>query len=223
MDVRGGRRAGQSGEIDASSQRASGGVDLDDRCAGPWRVVRRGFRCSIKRSCEFKRRRGCRLYMRGDYCQQRHPNGNLVHGGYVASEIEAHRFHVAFSWAATWSVSNECAVTPKPPSDRAFGLAWLLTALRGGHRGSPERRAPAARSAPLCQQTPAAGDRERPLRGQKTHAAESEAFNPLHGAVDDSGARSHAVVAEGFRLCGRPDGMRAEAADVGLLRSPGGY
>ena len=35
--------------------------------------------------------------------------------------------------------------------------------LSAGHRGRPERRAPAARSAALRHQAPAAGDRERPF------------------------------------------------------------
>ena len=43
-----------------------------------------------------------------------------------------------------------------------------------------------------------------------------------HGTTNDPGVRGHAVVAEGVRLRGRLDGVRAKPDAVGLLRSADG-
>src|SRR5919206_2549 len=72
--------------------------------------------------------------------------------------------------------------------------------------------APAARSAPPRDQAPSARDRERSLPGQAAHAAGRRLSNLRHGAAHDPGLRGDAVAAQGLRLCGHMDGVRAEPA-----------
>ena len=79
------------------------------------------------------------------------------------------------------------------------------------------RRAPTARAAPLRQQAPAAGDRERSLPGQAAHAADRRFSVLSHGPTYNPGVRSHAVASEGVWLCGRMDGAGAEPAAHVLL------
>src|SRR3954466_14114118 len=83
----------------------------------------------------------------------------------------------------------------------------------------PGKTSPCRKIRSIMLQAPAAGDRERPFRCQKAHAADRRLSILLHGVADDPGVRSHAMAAKG--LCGRLDGMRAESADVGLFRSTG--
>ena len=67
--------------------------------------------------------------------------------------------------------------------------------LPAGHHSRQKRGAPAARPAPLRHQTPAAGDRERPLPRQEADAAGRRLSVLPHGKTNDPGVRSHAVTA----------------------------
>ena len=72
------------------------------------------------------------------------------------------------------------------PVDHATVNRWVLA------------YAPAARSAALRHQAPAAGDRKRSLSGQKAYAADRRLSILSHGTTNDPGVRSHAVAAEGL-------------------------
>jgi transposase, IS6 family len=75
---------------------------------------------------------------------------------------------------------------------------------------------------PLRHQTPAAGDRERPLPREEAHATDRGLSILRHSAAHHSGVRGDAVAAQGLRLCRRLDGPRAEPTAGRLFRSSAG-
>jgi DDE domain len=146
---------------------------------------------------------------------------------YLYRAVDKHGTSVDFLLTATRDLEAAKRFFRKMLKDQALARARSDRHGRGrplpaGHCGRPERRAPAARTPALRQQTPAAGDRERSLPGQEVHAADRRLSILLHGTTDDPGVRSHAVAAEGFRILGRVDGVRAEPDARVLLRSPAG-